>query len=90
MDESLEPTDDLELDHQSDLNESEEDGDDDEAAPIIKPKKMTSEGSAPRLDAESALPSVSSKEAERRALQEAMERFLQQGGKIQQLPPGDQ
>lgn len=44
-------------------------------------------GEAEEAMQEGANLTVSAKEAERRALEEAMQRFLQSGGKIQQLPP---
>ena len=63
---------------------------DDEVVPAAR-KLPTFEsggvGEAEEAMQEGANLTVSAKEAERRALEEAMQRFLKGGGKIQQVPP---
>lgn len=63
---------------------------DDEVVPAAR-KLPTFEsggvGEAEEAMQEGANLTVSAKEAERRALEEAMQRFLKSGGKVQQVPP---
>lgn len=83
-----EPLDDIPADDELESAPAEEVGDD-EVIPAAR--KLSSYDGGALGDADEALPeganlTVSAKEAERKALEEAMQRFLQGGGRIQQVP----
>ncbi len=87
MSEEIQEPDDAQLTEE--LPEIVEDTGNDEAIPAAR-KLTTFEtsgvGDADEAMEEGANLTVSAKEAERRALEDAMQRFLSQGGKIQQVP----